>query len=608
AFSTFSNTVASVATPACVRATGVASNTLNTLYQNWACFMLGQNVSFTQSNLDLMIDFRQKNWQAYGQDEWRFRKNLTVSYGVRWSYFGPLIDNNGLLSNFDPTLWNPANAPQVTGAGNRVSGTGNYCNGIIQNSQNIQTGPAAFNCTPTVSPFGNAVYKVSKHDFAPRFGIAWDPFGKGTTSVRTGYGIYHEQIPYSSVELQALNAPYLQTISQSITSLDQPIPVGSSLPVVAAATVSNVRGIQTDFKTPYMQHWSLDIQHQFGQKTVVDVGYFGSKGTHLIGYTELNDLPPGYALTKQCAQGANTLQNPGSAGLTACQTPGIVFTTTRSLLDQIRPFRGYSSLDILTPRFNSNYHSLQVFATRRFTGASQVNFAYTWSKNLTDNQTSSVSTAPQDSGNIKAEYSRAVLDRRHVLSANFIYELPFFKTRHDFVGQVLGGWQMSGIATYNSGLPFTVSLSSYDPAGIGYIQSIHAGGRPYLLCDPNTNAPHTVDQWFNGACFSLQQPAGTPGQSNAVGNAPRGAVDGPPTKRFDFTMMKLIHFSEGVRMELRAEAFNVFNHTNFRNLSTSRSIANQTVCAVGTTFCSGFATVTSFRDPRIIQLGAKLYF
>src|SRR5204863_3598567 len=176
-----------------------------------------------------------------------------VSYGVRYSYFGPLIDNNGLLSNFDPSRWNPAAAPQVTGDGNRVSGTGNYCNGIIQNTQNMQTGPAAFNCTASASPFGNAVYKVSKHDFAPRFGIAWDPFGKGTTSVRTGYGIYYEQIPYSSVELQALNAPYLQTLTQTRTTLDQPVPVGASLPVVAAATVSNVRAIQTDFKTPYMQ-------------------------------------------------------------------------------------------------------------------------------------------------------------------------------------------------------------------------------------------------------------------------------------------------------------------------------------------------------------------
>jgi hypothetical protein len=503
-------------------------------------------------------------------------------------------------------LWNPAAAPQVSGAGNRIAGTGNYCNGIIQNAQNIQTGPAAFNCTPTVSPWGNAVYHVSKHDFGPRLGIAWDPFGKGTTSIRTGYGIYHEQIPYSSVELQALNAPYLQTISLTLTSMDQPLPPGSALPVVAAAAAANVRAIQTDFKTPYMQHWSLDFQHQFGIKTVVTAGYFGSKGTHMIGYTELNDLPPGKALTTQCASGNNTLQTPGVV-TSPCQVAGTVFTS-EAILDQIRPFRGYRSLDILTPRFNSNYHALQVFAQHRFTGASQASLSYTWSKNLTDNQTSSVSAAPQDVGNLHAEYSRAVLDRRHVLSANYIYELPFFRAQKDFVGKVLGGWQVSGIVSYFTGLPFNVALSSYDPAGIGYIPSIHAGGRPSLLCDPNTNAPHTVDQWFNSACYTPQFAAGTTGQSNSPGNAPRGSADGPPTKRFDFTMTKNIQLHEGVSLQLRAEAFNVFNHTNFRNLSVSRALTNNLTCLVGSQVCSGIGSVTTFRDPRIVQLGAKLYF
>src|SRR5205085_9806834 len=175
----------------------------------------------------------------------------------------------------------------------------------------------------------------------------------------------------------------------------------------------------------------------FGSKTVISAGYFGSKGTHLIGYTELNDLPPGKALVTQCATGANTLQTPGVV-TSVCQVAGTVFTATPTILDQIRPFRGFRSLDILTPRFNSNYHALQVFATRRFSGASQFNLSYTWSKNLTDNQTSSVSTAPQDSGNIKAEYSRAILDRRHVLSMNYIYELPFYRDQKGALGKLLG--------------------------------------------------------------------------------------------------------------------------------------------------------------------------
>ena len=607
AFSTFSNTISSVASPACVRATGVASTATNTLNQNWACFLMGKNVTFTQSKLDLMVDFRQRSIEWFAQDEWKVRRNITVNYGVRYSYFGPPSDRNGFLTNFIPSLWNPASAPQVTGAGNRRVGTGNFCNGLIVNAQNFQTGPAAFNCTPTASPFGKYVYQASKHDFAPRVGIAWDPFGKGTTSIRAGYGIYHEQVSLSAAELLALNPPYQETATQTITSLDQPIPVGAVIPVVASATPASVRAIQPNFKTPYTQQWSLDVQRQFGSKTVVTIGYYGSKGVHLNGNTEYNDLRIGKALSSQCATGTATLQDPGVV-TTACMVAGTAFTATPAILDQIRPFRGFRSINVLETRYNSNYHSLQVYAQHRFSGASQLNFAYTWSHNLTDNQTSTVNAAPQDVNNIRAEYGRALLDRRHVVSFNYIYELPFFHAQKDLAGKLLGGWQVSGIASYYTGIPFTVASSSYDTAGIGFIPAIIAGGRPVLLCNPNTNAPHTVDQWFNTACFARQTAAGATGVSNAIGNATRGAVNGPPTKRVDFTLAKNLRFGEKVTVQLRAEAFNVFNHTNFRNLSTSRSIANETICPTNGTPCSGFGTVTSFRDPRIMQFGAKFIF
>jgi hypothetical protein len=218
--------------------------------------------------------------------------------------------------------------------------------------------------------------------------------------------------------------------------------------------------------------------------------------------------------------------------------------------------------------------------------------AYTWSKNLTDNQTSSVSTAPQDLNNIRAEYGRAILDRRHVFNANYVYELPFYREQKDLVGKLLGGWQASGIISYFTGLPFTVTSVSYDPAGIGFIPAAIAGGRPLLLCDPNANAPNTIDQWFNAACFAPQT---TTGIANVPGDASRGAVDGPPTSRVDFTMSKNLRFGENVNVQLRIESFNVFNHTNFRNLSTARNATT-------------FGQVTTVRDPRIMQFGLKVNF
>jgi hypothetical protein len=576
---------------------GVATTTINQNLQRWANFMVGNVATFLQGKFDYTADMRQSNYQAYGQDEWRFRKNVTLYYGVRYSRFGQPIDENGRLSNFDPFLYNRASAPAITGAGNRVPGTGNYCNGLIVNSQNFQT---ADNCTPTVSPFGRAITSTSKRDFAPRVGIAWDPFKKGTTSVRAGYGIYHEQVLVGFAEqIIGQNAPYQLNFTISNTRLDNPGVAATAPPSAAASTL---RGIDPNWKTPYMQHWSLDLQHQFGPKTIVSVGYYGSKGTHLIGIVEFNELPPGRAIASQCATGANFIGQTPAPATIQCLVPGQGFFNTANpagnttnILDQIRPYKGYRSITMLEPRFNSNYHSLQAYAQRRFSGRSQFTVAYTWSKNLTDEQNDRTN-APENSYDIHSEYGRATLDRRHVLTANYVYELPFFSKRTDFAAKVLRGWQVSGIGTLQSGLPFTATTSNFDAAGLGNISALIAGNRPNMLCDPNTNAPHTQAAYYNIGCFQLNPASSATNLNNVPGNAPRGGINGPPTKRFDFTVSKNIYFNETMRLQLRGEAFNVFNHTNFRSF-TSTNVTS-----------AAFGQIGAVRDPRTIQLGVKFVF
>jgi hypothetical protein len=594
-YSGFLNTLPTSVNQANVLAPQIAGQDTNATrranFQSFANFLLGTNVTFSQAHFDYTADLRQKVVESYFQDEWKFRKTLTLYYGVRHSYFGSPYDVNGRLSTFDPKRFNPADAPVVNGAGNRVAGTGNFCNGLIVNSQNYKT--AANNCTPTISPWGKYVVKAPTKNFSPRVGLAWDPFGKSTTSIRAGYGIFYDQVLNGTYEQNiGQNPPYQETFTQTVTRLDQPVPTGATVTAATSLTSLSVRAVQPEWKDPYMQQWSFDVQHQFGNsgKSLLDVGYFGSKGTHLIGALELNDLPKGKALNSLCAVGTSTTPT------IACQAPGFAFTSTANsaILDQIRPYRGYRSINMIAPAFNSNYHSLQVSATQRFSGNSQVNLAYTFSKNLTDNQTDR-STAPEDSYNIRLDRGRATLDRRHVLSVNYIYEIPFFRKQENVAGKVLGGWQASGIVVYNTGVPMTVTTSSFDAAGLGNVPALVAGNRPNVLCDPNASGPHDRLQYFTTACFQPNPTNTSTGVPNVVGNSGRGIINGPPTRRVDFTMTKIVRFGETMQLQLRGEAFNIFNWTNFRALSTNVT-------------ASTFGQVTTVRDPRTIQLGLKFIF
>lgn len=586
----------------CINPTTMAATTCagnQNIEQSFANFLIGNNVSFTQSKLDITGDFRQRNLEAYAQDEFRVTRRLTLYGGIRYSFFGSPWDRNGVLSNFDPVAYNAAQAPQVRGNGTRVTGTGNFCNGIVVNAQNYTTGPASYQCTPTLSPNGQYVVDATKLNFAPRVGLAWDPFGDAKTVVRTGYGIYHEQI-LSGFYQQALgvNPPYQETITVSGTRLDQPIPAGANPAVVASENPPNlIRGVDRDFQTPYMQHWSLDVQRTLDSKTLVSVGYYGSKGTNLIGIADINNLPAGYALTRQCAVGTSTTPTGACQAINATTMLPVAFASAASelILDQIRPYKGWRGISMLQPRYNSNYHSLQVSATRRFTGASQVQLAYTWAKNLTDNQTDR-STAPQDAFNIPAEYGRAQLDRRHVTTINYIYELPWYSKQEGWTGKLLGGWQASGIITYQTGLPFTPTYSAFDPAGIGFLNANSpAGGRAYPFGgNPNVGGAHTQQQWFNTSVFlSTPQPTSFPA---LPGTASRGLIEGPPTFRVDFTLTKNIRFSESMRLQLRGEAFNLLNRTNFTTIGTVASTP------------STFGTVTGTRDPRVLQFGIKFSY
>jgi hypothetical protein len=552
---------------------GAPTGTTN-YYQSWANFLLGNVASFSMPSTDITPDLWQWQTELYAQDDFKVTPRLTLYMGLRWSYFGQPTDSKGLLTNFDPALYNPANAPQINPAtGNLVAGTGNNfaMNGIIVGGKN--------------SPFGAGVTNSSYRAFAPRLGIAWDPFGTGTTSIRAGYGIYYDSPEVGRFETNIFgDPPSVQTVSLSNASFTN---VGAgTLGVSLAPLVLTASQIPSNI--PYTQQWNFDIQRRLPGDVMLDTAYVGSKGTHLEGIVDINQVAPGAAL----AAGLHTAN-----GLT-------IFTSTDDpRINAIRPYLGFNAINTIETAFDSNYHSLQVSARKSFGAAGLLGFSYTWAKYMTDNGTDS-SSAPQSSFNWhEGEYGLSLLDRKMVLAFNYVYIIPAFAHSHGIANKTLGGWELSGILSTYTGTPFTVTTSSVDPAGLGLLGSSASSARPDMVCDPNANAPHQYSgvtgagppRWFNTACF---QPV--PQGTVRPGNTGRNTVRGPGYFNLDTSLIKNFGLVKENRLNLqiRGEAFNVLNWVNPGTISSTNN----------TSASFGEISPTAFRAARRIQLAAKLIF
>ncbi len=553
---------------------GMPSGTSN-FQQSWANFLLGNVASFTQPSMDITPDVRAWQTEAYAQDDFKLNPRLTLSAGVRWSYFGQPTDAGGLMTNFHPGLFDPAKAPQINpNNGTVIPGTANWqTNGIIVGGKS--------------SPFGDKVSNDSYRNFAPRLGVAWDPTGSGKTSVRAGYGIYYDSSLFGIYEQNIFaNPPFVaSTVFTNASFTDVTSGTAGISPLSPQATsVLALHSTQIPAKVPYMQNWNLSIQRQLNKTTFVEVAYVGSKGTHLLGIIDLNEAYPGFAYA------AGLHQKNGSTIFTSADEPNI---------NAVKPYRGFAGISALETAFDSNYHSLQVDIKKNFGEAGLLGIDYTWSRAMTDNS-SDRSNAPQNSYNWhEGEYSRASWDRTHVFTVNYVYTLPFFKRGRGLLPSTLGGWEVSGILTAYTGQPLTVTTSSVDPAGLGILTTGPASVRPDQICNPNANAPHQYGAlsqgllWFNTSCF-----VPVPDGQIRPGNAGRFTVMGPGFFNWDAALYKNFNLSKGERwkLQLRGESFNTLNWVNPSGVSS----ANNTSTTFGVT--------SGFRAARRMQLGAKITF
>jgi len=470
-----------------------------------ADFLLGKAFSYSETALDPYAKYRWLNVEPYVEDQWKLRRNVTLTAGLRYTYYQPEYEEKNFFASFDAATWVASQAPTVNSNGTLVPGSGNLANGIIVAGKN--------------SPYGNALFASKKNAFAPRIGLAWDVTGRGKTSVRAGYGIFYDRWGSYSQFGGLYNPPLNQKPLIFNTALSNPGGApGTIFPPL-------IWGVGNPWNYPTTQKWSAGIQQEVGFDTSVSVAYVGTRGTHLLGSLNLNQPTP--AGQQQIVAGANA--------------------------NTVVPFQGYGPIYFVDPVFNSNYNALQVSVLHRLTHDVAFQVSYTYSQTKTDN--SSPWNMPQDSRNISADKGLANFDVPQILTFNYVWDIPAFRGSSGVKKTVLGGWQVSGITGMQKGFPATVTLATDN-------EGVPCCGPERANLVGSASGPKTTTQWFNTSAFSYPTPA-------TFGNEPVGAVRGPGFINFDFAVGKRFPILESTNLQFKAEAFNIFNHVSYQTVDTT---------------------------------------
>lgn len=474
--------------------------------------------------LDNPQKLRTQAYSLFVQDTFRVRPNLTLTLGLRYEYRRPPYDANDRANIFDEV-------------------------------------------TQTIVPVGvNGVprggYEPDRNNWAPRVGIAWSPGAGRKTVIRAGYGIYFDQTSLATGEGLFFNPPFFDfrlffTSQQFPLTLSNPFPAGLPSALGPSATT-----YQRNLRTPYVQQWSLSVQQQLGATRTVEVAYVGSKGSKLLGASDINQPDP-----------SPVFPNP-------------------------RPIPGFEDIDRIASRASSTYSSMQVRIQQTSSFGLSLLASYTCSKSMDDASNFFASAGdpnfPQDSRNLEAERSRSNFDVKHRLAVSYAYGLPFGRGKgrladRGWVTTLVSGWETYGIVIAQSGRPFTVALpSEFDNSNTGRsVLGFGANDRPDIIANAKLDHP-TANQWFNTAAF-VPSPFGT------FGNSGRNILEGPGLATVNMSVVKTTALTEILSFQFRAEVFNLFNRANL----------NLPGIFVGT---PDFGQITTAQSPRQVQFGVKFLF
>ncbi|MDQ6663716.1 MAG: TonB-dependent receptor, partial [Acidobacteriota bacterium] len=514
----------------------------------FASFLLGTPSSGSVTTNGPGQNLLYRYFGVYFQDDWKVTSRLTLNLGLRYDYQTPWTERYNRFSDFNFTAPSPLQVPGL-----------NLVGGLY---------------FPGVGGTPRGQFNPDRKDFAPRFGFAY--LLDKNTVIRGGYGIFFAPITGGGFNGSAVPVSGFQSSSAMVTTIDgitpanyqaNPFPDGfvrapGSSAGLATLIGQSVTGMDRDRHTPYAEQWNLDVQRTLPGNLLLDVAYAGSRGLRLFGSLNYDQLPNQYLAL------GDGLRQPVPNPFFGKVASGPLSTPTVQLSQLLRPYPQFTGVTAGNASYGaSTYHALQAKLERRFSKGFSVLVSYTFSKLLDDVSPTTTgypgesfaSGAYQDTTNRAKERAPASFDTPHYLALNSVWEIPVgpghqILTR-GVASQILGGWQLNGIATFQSGVPLQLGVASNTLNNYGGAQRPNWTGK-----DPTLSGPisQRLNHYFDTSQFSLPLPY-------TYGNVARllSVLRAPGLANLDLSIFKNFSLRESLKLQFRIESFNTLNHPQF---------------------------------------------